>query len=123
MGTTAVGRRDAMQLASPAVLSLGQIPGAEQLLFAGEVRDLNGVPVDNAVVSIWGIDLHAEASGRFELLAYGPRSGATPVPVTVTAPNHIPLSTSVAIDEDTKRLDDGTLAVVHTFVVETGELR
>lgn len=121
MGTASVKPDCATRLSSPAVLQFRHVPGAPQLLFAGDVIDRAGSPVDDAVVTVWGIELATEMCGGFELLTYGPQSDAAPIPVTVTAPNHRPLTTSMVIDKHTGRLDDGTLALVRTFILESGD--
>jgi hypothetical protein len=116
-------RTDASQLASPAVIAVEQIPGAQQLLFAGEIVDPDSTPVNNAILHVWGIELRAEAHGRFELLAYGPRSGPIPIPipipipVTIAAPGHAAVDIQIVVEANTPRLSDGTLVLLQTFVL------
>ncbi len=110
-------RTDASQLASPAVIAVEQIPGAQQLLFAGEIVDPDSTPVNNAILHVWGIELRAEAHGRFELLAYGPRSGPIPIPVTIAAPGHAAVDIQIVVEANTPRLSDGTFVLLQTFVL------
>lgn len=119
----ASARTGTSPLASPAVVSLGHVPGARQLLFAGEIVDPSGVPVDGAVLTVWGIELNAETQGRFELLAYGPRSGPAPILVTIAAPGHAPVDVRIVVDHEAERLADGTLLLLHTFVLGSGDAR
>jgi len=119
----ASGRTGTSLLVSPAVVAPDHVPGARQLLFAGEVLGADGQPLDRAVLTVWGVQLQVEALGRFELLAYGPPTGETLISVTVAAPGHTTVEAHVIVDDTGSRLTDGTVVLLHTFVLEGGVTR
>jgi hypothetical protein len=96
-----------------------------ELLVGGEVTTPDGVPVADALITAFGSRVRTDAEGSFEVLAIGPAAAAERVAVSVAAPGHRPLSTELDLAAArTARLTDGTVVVMHDFVLTpAGDIR
>lgn len=112
---------DVSPLSSPAFLAVAHGPVARQLLFVDEVLARDGTGLDRASLSLWRVDLHVEALGRFELLAYGVPCDPNPIPVTISAPGNTPAEVHIVIDDAARRLADGTPGLLYDFVLDGGD--
>lgn len=73
-----------------------------ELLVGGEVTTPDGVPVADALITAFGSRVRTDAEGSFEVLAIGPAAAAA----------------------RTARLTDGTVVVLHDFVLTpAGDIR
>jgi len=107
------------RMSSPAVLRLPQAPGSSDLLFGGDVISADGTPLVGATLTLWGVELDVDTDGSFELLVTADVDGPAVIDVRITAPGHAPSDASLRIDDsDVTYLSDGTLVVLHTFVLD-----
>ncbi|MEE2062027.1 hypothetical protein [Rhodococcus artemisiae] len=116
-------------LASPVALTMREIDiGTTEILLAGEIVGEDGIAVPGAVVGVWGVLLDAEPEGGFEILAHGSCAGTNVIEIYVSAPGYDRCEFSLVVDDTLpigeaevairpSRLGDGTLVVLHTFVI------
>lgn len=87
-----------------------------ELLFGGEVCDQDGAPITDAVLTACGSTVRTDAQGSFEVLAHGPV--ADRMRIVVAAAGHRPLTADIDLaTARTARLTDGTIVVLHDFVL------
>ncbi|QHE72584.1 hypothetical protein [Rhodococcus sp. WAY2] len=119
----------ATHLVSPVALAMREFDiGTTELLLAGEIVGEDGLAVTGAVVGVWGVLLDAEPEGGFEILAHGSCAGTDVIEICVSAPGYDRCEFSLVVDDNVpigeaevairpSRLWDGTLVVLHTFVI------
>lgn len=91
-----------------------------ELLVGGDVTTVDGAPVPNAVITTCGSRVHTDAGGSFEVLAAVQQR----VAVLVSAPGHGELTVELDLAiAPTARLTDGTVVVLHDFVLRPEGVR